>query len=57
MMKEELTRDYPPWGYAFMLYKDFYSGDEMHRLGVGLCGIDTISTMSGQALIEKTPAK
>ena len=44
---------YAPWGDVFMLYKDFYAGDEMHRLGVGLSGIDDISAMSGQALIEK----
>lgn len=44
---------YEPWGDAFMLYKDFYAGDEMHRLGVGLSGVDKIAEMSGSALIEK----
>jgi hypothetical protein len=48
---------YEPWGDAFMLYKDFYAGDEMHRLGVGVAGIDDIARMSGQAVIEKTSAK
>lgn len=48
---------YEPWGDAFMLYKDFYAGDEMHRLGVGLSGIDGIAKMSGQALIEKKTAE
>lgn len=44
---------YEPWGDAFMLYKDFYAGDEMHRLGVGLSGIDNIAAMSGTAVIQK----
>lgn len=44
---------YAPWGDVFMLYKDFYAGDEMHRLGVGLSGIDYIAGMSGRAKIEK----
>ncbi|ACS81611.1 cyclophilin-like fold protein [Maridesulfovibrio salexigens] len=44
---------YEPWGDAFMLYKDFYAGDEMHRLGVGLSGIDEIAHMSGKAIIKK----
>ncbi|QJT11202.1 hypothetical protein DQK91_16420 [Oceanidesulfovibrio marinus] len=44
---------YEPWGDAFMLYKDFYAGDEMHRLGVGLSGIDDIAEMSGNAIIQK----
>lgn len=44
---------YEPWGDVFMLYKDFYAGDEMHRLGIGLTGIDEIAGMSGSALIEK----
>ena len=48
---------YEPWGDAFMLYKDFYAGDEMHRLGVGVSGIDDNARMSGQAMIEKTSAK
>jgi hypothetical protein len=29
---------YAPWGDVFMLYKDFYAGDEMHRLGINLEG-------------------
>lgn len=44
---------YAPWGDAFMLYKDFYAGDEMHRLGVGLSGIDDIAEMSDMAVIRK----
>ena len=48
---------YAPWGDAFMLYKDFYAGDEMHRLGINLSGVDEIAKMSGSALIEKDEAK
>ncbi|SHI13846.1 cyclophilin-like fold protein [Desulfofustis glycolicus] len=44
---------YAPWGDVFMLYKDFYAGDEMHRLGVNVSGIEGIAGMSGSALIEK----
>ena len=44
---------YDPWGDVFMLYKDFYAGDEMHRLGINLTGIEGIAGMSGRALIEK----
>lgn len=44
---------YAPWGDVFMLFKDFYAGDEMHRLGVGLSGIDDIAAMSGSADIDK----
>ncbi len=44
---------YAPWGDAFMLYKDFYAGDEMHRLGINVTGIEEIAKMSGSALIEK----
>ncbi|WP_319582537.1 cyclophilin-like fold protein [uncultured Pseudodesulfovibrio sp.] len=44
---------YEPWGDAFMLYEDFYAGDEMHRLGVGLSGVDGIREMSGTAVIRK----
>lgn len=44
---------YAPWGDVFMLYKDFYAGDEMHRLGIGLTGIDEIADMSGSAVIQK----
>ena len=44
---------YAPWGDVFMLYRDFHAGDEMHRLGVGLSGIDAIQGMSGDAVIEK----
>ena len=36
-----------------MLYKDFYAGDEMHRLGINLTGIEEIEGMSGSARIEK----
>ncbi len=44
---------YAPWGDVFMLYKDFYAGDEMHRLGVGLSGINDIAEMSDSAVIRK----
>lgn len=44
---------YAPWGDAFMLYEDFYAGDEMHRLGIGLSGVDDIQDMSGSAVIRK----
>ena len=44
---------YAPWGDVFMLYKDFYAGDEMHRLGINLTGIEEIAEMSGSARIEK----
>jgi hypothetical protein len=47
---------YAPWSDVFMLYKDFYAGDEMHRLGICLTGIDTIAGMSGDAVIEKDSA-
>ncbi len=44
---------YEPWGDVFMLYEDFYAGDNMHRLGIGLTGIDDIAAMSGNVVIEK----
>ncbi|BBO74224.1 hypothetical protein DSCW_16410 [Desulfosarcina widdelii] len=44
---------YEPWGDVFMLYKDFYAGDEMHRLGINVTGIEEIAKMSGSARIEK----
>jgi hypothetical protein len=44
---------YAPWGDVFMLYKDFYAGDEMHRLGINLTGIEEIGKMSDNAIIEK----
>jgi hypothetical protein len=44
---------YAPWGDVFMLYKDFHAGDEMHRLGFGLSGVDDIAAMSGSAVIRK----
>ncbi|QJB58480.1 hypothetical protein HFN16_14390 [Pseudodesulfovibrio sp. zrk46] len=47
---------YAPWGDAFILYKDFYAGDEMHRLGVGLTGIDDIAAMSERAVVRKLEA-
>lgn len=58
---EEIYRDgkkgelsyYEPWGDVFMLYEDFQSGDNMHRLGVCLSGIDEIEHMSGNVSIEK----
>ncbi|WP_419659997.1 conserved uncharacterized protein, DUF369 [Desulfosarcina variabilis str. Montpellier] len=48
---------YAPWGDVFMLYKDFYAGDEMHRLGINLAGIEEIAHMSGNAIIEKKETK
>lgn len=48
---------YEPWGDVFMLYKDFHAGDEMHRLGVGVAGIDDIARMSGRASIERQRAR
>lgn len=47
---------YAPWGDVFMLYKDFYAGDEMHRLGINLTGIEEIAQMSGSARIERNQA-
>jgi len=44
---------YEPWGDVFMLYEDFHAGDEMHRLGIGIEGIENIAAMSGNASIEK----
>jgi hypothetical protein len=44
---------YEPWGDVFMLYRDFHAGDQMHRLGLNLTGMDEIAGMSGSALIEK----
>ncbi|MFZ7101412.1 MAG: cyclophilin-like fold protein [Peptococcaceae bacterium] len=44
---------YKPWGDVFLLYEDFYAGDEMHRLGVCRTGIDGIADMSGSVRIEK----
>ncbi len=35
-----------------MLYKDFYAGDEMHRLGVGIDRINNIESMSGSVVVE-----
>lgn len=47
---------YAPWGDVFMLYKDFHAGDDMHRLGINLTGIEEIAKMSGKARIEKNPS-
>ncbi|MCL1994111.1 MAG: cyclophilin-like fold protein [Spirochaetes bacterium] len=44
---------YEPWGNAFMLYRDFYARDQMHRLGLNLTGLDEIAGMSGIARIER----
>lgn len=41
------------WDDVFMLYEDFYAGDEMHRLGICISGIDEIANMSGSVQIEK----
>jgi hypothetical protein len=48
---------YKPWGDVFMLYKDFHAGDRMHRLGIGLTGVDAISEMAGSAAIQKVDPK
>ena len=37
-----------------MIYRDVHAGDEMHRLGAGLSGIDEIQGMKGEAVIQKT---
>jgi hypothetical protein len=50
--KGELS-DYEPWGDVFMLYKDFYAGDEMHRLGAPVNGVEQIEGMTGNARIER----
>lgn len=44
---------YEPWGDVFMLYRDFHAGDQMHRVGINLTGMDEIAGMSGSALIER----
>lgn len=44
---------YEPWGDVFMLYEDFYAGDEMHRLGICLAGFDNIEKMPGIITVEK----
>ncbi len=51
-LKGELSY-YAPWGDVFMLYENFYAGDEMHRLGIGLTGIDQIKGMSDTIAIRK----
>ncbi|WP_205563167.1 cyclophilin-like fold protein [Cohaesibacter haloalkalitolerans] len=51
-LKGELSY-YAPWGDVFMLYQDFYARDEMHRLGIGLTGIDQIAPMQGTISIRK----
>lgn len=48
---------YEPWGDVFMLYEDFYAGDEMHRLGICLDGIDYLAEMSGSILVEAETAE
>lgn len=47
---------YEPWGDVFMLYRNFYAGDEMHRLGIGLSGTDEIKGMSRNVVIQKVGA-
>lgn len=44
---------YEPWGDVFILYKDFYARDNMHRLGICLTGIDELEQMSGKIEIRK----
>lgn len=43
---------YEPWGDVFMLYEDFQSGDDMHRLGFCISGLDEIAAMTGTAAIQ-----
>ena len=61
MLYEVITKKgelsyYVPLGDLFMLYKDFYAGDEMYRLGINLTGIQEVKKMSGKAIIEKKEA-
>lgn len=44
---------YAPWGDVFMLYKDFYAGDEMHRLGICTEGVENIAAMRDKITITK----
>ncbi|WP_321389674.1 hypothetical protein [uncultured Desulfuromusa sp.] len=39
--------------YRGNIREDIYAGDEMHRLGIGVAGIDKISEMSGHAKVDK----
>lgn len=48
---------YAPWGDVFILYEDFHSGDEMHRLGICTEGLDCLAEMSGTLLIEREDAQ
>ncbi|WP_022850836.1 cyclophilin-like fold protein [Limisalsivibrio acetivorans] len=48
---------YAPWGDVFMLYKDFYAGDNMHRLGINLAGKEVIEHMSGSITVERIEDK
>lgn len=43
---------YEPWGDVFILYEDFYAGDEMHRLGVCVEGIGYLAEMSGTVTVK-----
>jgi hypothetical protein len=44
---------YAPWGVVVMLYKDFNSRDDVHRLGIVVTGIDNIEKMTGTVRIER----
>ncbi|KIR03614.1 hypothetical protein P261_02429 [Lachnospiraceae bacterium TWA4] len=44
---------YEPWGDVFVLYEDFYAGDEMHRLGVCLSGTEILEQLNGTIRIEQ----
>ena len=44
---------YAPWGDVFMLYKDFYAGDEMHRLGINIRGIENIELMRDEITVKR----
>ena len=44
---------YEPWGDAFILYEDFYAGDEMHRLGICTSGTEYLESFDGTVTLEK----
>jgi hypothetical protein len=44
---------YAPWGVVVMLYKDFDSRDDVHRLGIAVAGINNIEKMIGTVRVEK----
>ena len=44
---------YEPWGDVFILYEDFYAGDEMHRLGICTSGTEYLESFDGTVTLEK----